>query len=109
MTNVQQRHWARSTAIAERDQLRPFLCTRRDTGELIWLVQSRSDPSHYYLLIVREETIHCPCPQAQRQGICAHAAAVHLVLQAEQQPQKRSTAPQASNQNSRAASRQEQE
>jgi hypothetical protein len=76
----------RATEIAERDQLHPFPCIRQDTGELIWLIQSRSAPSHHYLLTVNKETIHCPCPQAQHRGICAHAAAVLLTLEAEPQP-----------------------
>jgi hypothetical protein len=83
----------RATAIAERDLLRPFLCTRRDTSEPIWLVQSRRDPSRYYLLTTSGDTIHCACPQAAHHGICAHAAAVCLALQAEPQPPVASACP----------------
>ena len=85
MNQDQQRSFERCTAIAERGQLRPFPCTRQDTGEGIWLVQSRTDPTRHYLLRVSGVTIQCPCPQAQYHGICAHAAAVHLVLQAKPQ------------------------
>jgi hypothetical protein len=74
--------WAQATARAKRDRLRPIPCQRLDTSEAIWLVQSRSDPSHHYLLTVTKQTIQCSCPQAQHQGICAHAAAVRLALQA---------------------------
>src|SRR5215831_15070098 len=75
--------WAEATARAKRNRLRPIPCQRLDTSEAIWLVQSRSDPSHHYLLTVSKEAIQCPCPQAQHRGICAHAAAVRLALQAE--------------------------
>lgn len=76
----------RAREIAQSDQIRPFQGTRHDTGELIWLVQSRSDPSRYYLLTVSGEHIQCACPQAQHRGICAHAAAVRLLLDIEPQP-----------------------
>lgn len=85
MTQTQQGALERATAIAERDQLHPFPCTRGDTGELIWLVQNRSDPSRHYLLKVSGDTIQCPCLQAQHRGVCAHAAAVCMALQ-QQQP-----------------------
>ena len=85
MSKQQPNLMERATAIAERDQLRPILCTRRDTSELIWLVQSRSDPSRYYLLTVSGDDVSCACPQAQHHGICAHAAAVRLVRQSKQQ------------------------
>ena len=76
----------RAREIAQRDQIRPVQGTRHDTGEPIWLVQSRSDPSRYYLLTVSGEHIQCACPQAQHRGICAHAAAVRLILEAKPQP-----------------------
>lgn len=81
----------RATAIAKRDQLRPFLCTRRDTDQPLWLVQSRSDPSRYYLLTVSGDDVSCACPQAQHHGICAHAAAVHIALQSKPQPAQAGT------------------
>ena len=107
----------RATAIAERDLLRPFLCTRRDTSEPIWLVQSRRDPSRYYLLTTSGDTIHCACPQAQHHGICAHTAAVRLALQAETQqstspncpPHTQPRASKAPRQGARSASQREQE
>jgi hypothetical protein len=107
----------RATEIAQRDQLCLVQATRRDTGELIWLVRSRSNPGRYCLLTVSGETIHCACPQAEHHGICAHAAAVRLALQAETQhrvlpacpPHTPSPAPQAPRQDPRSASRREQE
>src|SRR5262245_10340904 len=74
----------RPTEIAQRDQICPLQGTRHDTGEPIWLVQSRSDPSCYYLLTVSGDKISCACPHAQHYGICAHAAAVRLAFQAQQ-------------------------
>ena len=75
----------RAASIAERDQIHPFSCMRQETGDVIWLVQSRSEPSCYYLPTVSGDDVSCTCPQAQHHGICAHAAAVHLALQAEPQ------------------------
>ena len=92
MTQTPHSALERATAIAERDHLHPVPCTRRDTGELIWLVQSRSDPSRYYLLQVSGDNIQCPCLQAQHRGVCAHAAAVRMVLQ-HQQPVHPATNP----------------
>jgi hypothetical protein len=117
MIQTKQSPQERATAIAERDQLHPFPCTRRDTGEVIWLVQSRSDPSRHYLLKVSEETIQCPCPRAHHHGTCAHAAAVRLALQAEPQqstmsaspPKIQPPAPQAPHQDPRSACQREQE
>ena len=107
----------RATAIAERDQLHPLPCTRRDTSELIWLVQSRSDPSRYYLLTVSGDEVSCACPQAQQHGVCAHVAAVRMALQTQQQPnvtptsptQRPSAAPQAIRPDVRSASQRDQE
>jgi hypothetical protein len=93
MIHTQQSPEERASAIAERDRISPIPCTRRDTGELIWLVQSRSDPSRHYLLTVNEETIQCPCPQAQHRGVCAHAVAVRQALQAKPQPAQVNTLP----------------
>ena len=70
----------RAIAIARRDQLHPIPCARQDTGEAIWLVQSRSQPSTYYLLTKSNGHIRCQCPAAQHGQVCAHAAAVHLLL-----------------------------
>src|SRR5262245_58374543 len=109
MTPPSQESLAHTTATAKRDQLCPLPCMRQDTGELIWLVQSRSDPSRYYLLTTTSDNVRCACPQAQHRGICAHAAAVRLALQAEHQPQNQSTAPQAPRQDPRSASQREQE
>src|SRR5579862_1027530 len=78
--------WAQAIARAKRDGLYPIPCQRLDTSEAIWLVQSRSDPSYHYLLTMTKQNIQCPCPQAQHRGICAHAAAVRLTLQAVQPP-----------------------
>ncbi len=107
----------RAMEIAQRDQIRPVQGTRHDTGESIWLVQSRSDPSRYYLLTMSGDDVSCTCPQAQHHGICAHAAAIRLALQAEPQqgtttaypPPVQPPAPQAPRQDLRSASRQEQE
>lgn len=85
MITPQRDQFSRATAIAHRDQIHPFQVTRHDTGELIWLVQSRRDPTRYYLITVSGDNVHCGCPQAQYHGICAHGAAVRLALQAQQQ------------------------
>ena len=71
----------RAIAIARRDHLHPIPCARQDTGEAIWLVQSRSQPSAYYLLTKTDGRIHCQCKASQHGQMCAHAAAVHLLLQ----------------------------
>jgi len=104
-------------ASTKSNQLPPIPAIKQDTGELVWLVQSRSDPSRYYLLTVRGDEVSCACPQAQHHGICAHAAAVRLALQAEPQqsasqaclPNIPPPALQASLQDTRSASRREQE
>lgn len=93
MIQTQQSPEERATAIAERDRISPIPCTRRDTGELIWLVKSRSDPSRHYLLRVNDEVIQCPCPQAQHRGICAHAVAVRQARRAKPQPAQAGTPP----------------
>lgn len=79
----------RAIVIAQQDQLRPVPARRQDTGELFWIVPSRRDPTRSYLLTREGEEIRCPCPHFQQHGICAHAAAVRLLLQVPQQ--KRST------------------
>ena len=103
MTQTQQGALERATAIAERDHLHPVSCTRGDTGELIWLVQSRSDPSRHYLLQANGDTIQCPCLQAQHRGVCAHAAAVRMALQHQQpvHPEAKTTQPSTSTQATR--------
>lgn len=73
-----------ATAFAVRDQLHPIPGTRHDTGEPIWLVQSRSDPAYHYLLSVQGNTISCPCQGYLRRGICAHVAAVQLAIETPQ-------------------------
>lgn len=78
---MQQSQLERAITIAQRDQLHPIPCTRRDTGEALWLVQSRSQTSTYYLLTKTDGRIHCQCPAANYGQMCAHAAAVHLLLQ----------------------------
>lgn len=84
--NQQPLRWERATAIAERDQLRPIPSTQPGTDEPIWLVQSRNNPARVYTLTVAGDTIHCQCVRYRHRGICAHAAAVRLVLQAQQPP-----------------------
>lgn len=84
----------RATEIAQRDQIRPVQGTRHDTGELIWLVQSRSDPSRSYLLTMSGGNVHCVCPQARYRGICAHVAAVCLAIQARQRQDTTAANPQ---------------
>ena len=91
MNRTPKRSLKRATKIAERDWIHPIPCTRCDTGELIWLVQSRSNPSCYYLLTGSSGIVHCPFPQAQHREICAHAAVVRLTLEAD--PQCTSVAP----------------
>lgn len=93
MTPPSQESLAHATATAKRDQLCPLPCMRQDTGEPIWLVQSRSDPSRYYLLTMSGDEVSCACPQAQHHGICAHTAAVRLALQAESQQGTTSACP----------------
>lgn len=108
--------WAQATARAKHDHLRPITCQRLDTGETIWLVQSRSNPSRYYLLTMSGDNVHCACPQAGHHGICAHAAAVRLAIKAEPQrasaasPQpSQSTSAQAPHHSYRSESQREQE
>jgi hypothetical protein len=86
MNPSQRDQFSRAVTIAKRDQICPIQGTRHDTGELIWLVQSRSDPRRHYLITAVGEHIQCPCQQAQHHGICAHAAAVRLLLEDEPQP-----------------------
>jgi hypothetical protein len=108
---------AQATARAKHKHLRPITCQRLDTGETIWLVQSRSDPSRYYLLTTTGNHVHCTCPQAVHRGICAHATAVGLECQAESQqgpssacsPQPQSPAPRDPRQDPRSAFQREQE
>ena len=117
MITPQPKLLKQATEIAQRDQLCPVQATQRDTGEMFWLVQSRSDPSRYYLLTTSGDTIHCVCPQAEHHGICAHMAAVRLALQAAPQqcglsafpPHTKLPAHLAPLQDPRSASRQEQE
>jgi hypothetical protein len=87
---MQKNQWDRAIAIAKRDHIQPIPCTRQDTGDTIWLVKSRSQAGNYYLLTRTEDRIHCPCPAAQNEQTCAHAAAIHLLLQV-QRPSKHST------------------
>ncbi len=47
MNQISKSPLQRAIEIAGRDRISPIPCTRRDTGEVIWLVQSRSDPSHH--------------------------------------------------------------
>jgi hypothetical protein len=64
----------------EQDYLQPVQAIRQDTGETIWLVQSRTTPEHYYLLTVTQSTIQCLCPQFRYRGGCAHVGAVRIAL-----------------------------
>lgn len=84
MRHQQQRQLAQATTIAQRDHIEPILCQRRDTGEPFWLVHSRSDPQRYYVLFLKAGQIQCQCQQSLRGWICAHAAAVRLSLQTQQ-------------------------
>lgn len=81
MTHPPHQPLERALAIARRDHLHPIPCVRTDTGEVLWLVQSRSQMGTHYLLTKQEGRIHCPCPAAQHGPVCAHAAAVYLLLQ----------------------------
>src|SRR5690242_9163570 len=54
----------------------PFLVARCDTGERLWVAQSRSHPACCYLLTVVGARVHCPCPQFHYRGACSHALAV---------------------------------
>ena len=76
---------ARAIAIAQRDHLQPISATRQDTGEQVWFLQSRSDPSCYYVLTRENGAIRCGCPQYHYQEMCAHVAAI-LVLHQLHQP-----------------------
>ena len=58
----------------------PFLVARCDTGERLWVAQSRSHPACCYLLAVVGERVHCPCPQFRHRGACSHAMAVRQAL-----------------------------
>src|SRR5262245_4343591 len=80
MTATNQSPLGRAIAIAQRDKLNPIPCVRRDTSEALWLVPSRSQAGTYYILTKMEGHIQCQCPAAQRVQVCAHAAAVYLLL-----------------------------
>ena len=84
MTQLSHPNLVRAIAIAQRDHLQPILATRHDTGEQVWLLQSRSDPTRYYVLTRENGAIRCGCPQFQHQGMCAHVAAVQLQQQQRQ-------------------------
>ena len=77
----------RATTLAQRDHIEPIPCQRSDTGESFWLVPSRSDPQRYYVLFLKAGRIWCQCQQSLLGRICAHAAAVRLTLQPQQQNQ----------------------
>ena len=70
----------------EQDHLQPLQAIRQDTGETIWLVQSRTTPEHFYLLTVDQDTVQCPCHQFQYHHGCAHVGAVRKVLHTQQSP-----------------------
>lgn len=85
MTQPSHPNLARAIAIAQRDHLQPIPATRQDTGEQVWFLQSRSDPSRYYVLTKANGAIRCGCSQYQYQEMCAHVAAI-LVLHQFHQP-----------------------
>jgi hypothetical protein len=80
MAHTNQSPLSRAVVIAQRDKLHPIPCTRRDTGETLWLVPNRSQADTYYLLTKTDGCIQCQCPAAQHGQICAHVAAVYLFL-----------------------------
>lgn len=82
MITSSQRQQAPSVAPAEPAPLRPFQVARADTGEALWLVESRSQPGYFYRLTVEGDTVQCPCPQSHYRGACAHTMALHTLLQA---------------------------
>ena len=90
---MQQNLWNRAIAIAKRDHIQPIPCARQDTGENVWLVQSRSQAGHYYLLTRANDRIYCQCAAAQHGQPCAHAAAIHLLLEAEPLPKHTTSNP----------------
>src|SRR5689334_19930803 len=85
MTQTQLGLQEPTIAVTQSDQLSPIPVVRQDTGELVWLVQSRSHPSCTYVVMRVGDGICCPCPHYQHKGRCAHAAAVHLHVKANQQ------------------------
>lgn len=78
MSYLSHPNQARAMAIAQQDHLQPILATRPATGEQVWFLPSRSDPTRYYLLTSANGTIRCCCPQYQSEGTCAHVAAVDM-------------------------------
>src|SRR5215831_4479430 len=81
MKHSQHPHPTPSAPHKEQDHLQPLQAIRQDTGETIWLVQSRTTPEHYYLLTVDRDTIQCQCHQFRYRSECAHVGAVRKVLQ----------------------------
>ena len=84
MQHLQRSPLSQSSPGKELDHLQPLQAIRQDTGETIWLVQSRATPGHYYLLTVDNDTIQCPCQQFRYRGGCAHVGAVRVALPTQQ-------------------------
>jgi hypothetical protein len=80
MAQANQSPLRQAIASAQRDKLSPIPCTRRDTGEGLWLVKSRSQTDTYYLVTRTDGHIRCQCPVARHGQVCVHAAAVYLLL-----------------------------
>jgi hypothetical protein len=86
MKHSQRPHPTPSAPFQEQDHLQPVQAIRQDTGETIWLVQSRTTPAHYYLLTVDQDTVQCQCQQFRYRGGCAHVGAVRIALRPQQSP-----------------------
>lgn len=86
MKHSQRPHSTPSAPFQEQDHLQPVQAIRQDTGETIWLVQSRTTPEHYYLPTVDQDTVQCQCPQFRYRSGCAHVGAVHIALRTQQSP-----------------------
>jgi hypothetical protein len=85
MTDKQQAQLERAREIAQRDGLVVVGAGRTKTGERVYAVPSRSEPSRWHLVVVdpREGRLVCDCPAGQHGRICAHRAAARERLVAD--------------------------
>lgn len=80
MTHTSPVPLERPASGTEPESFLPFLVARCDTGEHLWVTQSRSHPACCYLLTVVGARVRCPCPQFHYRGECSHAMAIHQAL-----------------------------
>lgn len=109
MAQTNQSPLRRAIASAQRDKLDPIPCTRRDTGEGLWLVKSRSQTDTYYLVTKTDGRIQCQCPATQHGQVCAHEAAVYLLLKQDQRSVPSTRAPRTEEERNRREEAQQRE